>query len=180
MMTGQMSRQLPCRYYSQELLTLSYSTLHECTDSAVYEDLTCLAAVCEAGLCVTSCCSEPCVATPLRQGEMRCLRTRCIMQRAYLVAEDPTAPNFWHKVAQHVPGKTAQECQNRLWAAHPTPKGSKGGNPGAYALAAEADSDTSPLMPPPRKNAAGINWKISSSCMGPQTLEWLPGLGLTM
>ncbi len=77
------------------------------------------------------------------------------LQRAYLVAEDPTAPNFWHNVAQHVPGKTAQECQNRLWAAHPTPKGAKGGNPGAYALAAEADSDTSPLMPPPRKHAAG-------------------------
>lgn len=80
---------------------------------------------------------------------------RSDLQRAYLVAEDPTAPNFWHNVAQHVPGKTAQECQNRLWAAHPTPKASKGGNPGAYALAAEADSDTSPLMPPPRKHAAG-------------------------
>ena len=84
------------------------------------------------------------------------------LQRAYLVAEDPTAPNFWHNVAQHVSGKTAQECQNRLWAAHPTPKGSKGGNPGAYALAAEADSDNSPLMPPPRKNAAGNHQMIDT------------------
>ena len=88
-------------------------------------------------------------------GTIEIAETRCDLQRAYLVAEDPTAPNFWHNVAQHVPGKTAQECQNRLWAAHPTPKASKGGNPGAYALAAEADSDTSPLMPPPRKHAAG-------------------------
>ena len=77
------------------------------------------------------------------------------LQRAYLVAEDPTAPNFWHNVAKHMPGKTAQECQNRLWASHPTPKGSKAGNPGTYALAAEADSDSSPLVPPPRNNAAG-------------------------
>ena len=88
------------------------------------------------------------------------------MQRAYLVAEDPTAQNFWHNVAQHVPGKTAQECQNRLWAAHPTPKASKGGNPGAYALAAEADSDNSPLMPPPRKNAAG-NHLLKGRCFFP-------------
>ena len=85
------------------------------------------------------------------------------LQRAYLIAEDPTVPNFWHKVAQHVPGKTAQECHDKLWAEDPMPKGSKGGNPGACLLAAEADSDNSPLMPPPRKNTAG------TSCVFPQS-----------
>ena len=68
------------------------------------------------------------------------------------IPQPQTSGTTWRST---FPGKTAQECQNRLWAAHPTPKGSKGGNPGAYALAAEADSDNSPLMPPPRKNAAG-------------------------
>ena len=79
------------------------------------------------------------------------------VQGAYLVGEDPTKPNFWHNVAQHVPGKTAGECQNRMWAGYPTPKASKktAANSGAYALAAEADSDDSRLLPPPRQNAAG-------------------------
>ena len=79
------------------------------------------------------------------------------VQGAYLVGEDPTKPNFWHNVAQHVPGKTAGECQNRMWAGYPTPKAFKktAANSGAYALAAEADSDDSPLLPPPRHNAAG-------------------------
>ena len=76
------------------------------------------------------------------------------MQRAYLVAEDPTAPNFWHNVAQHVPGKSADDCFARIWAAHPSPRDSKKG-PGAYTLALEANSDDSPLQPPPRQHAAG-------------------------
>ena len=71
------------------------------------------------------------------------------MQRAYLIAEDPTAPNFWRKVAQHVPGKTAEECLNRIWAAHPTPTVPKKGRE------ADADSDDEPLPPPPRAHAAG-------------------------
>ena len=70
------------------------------------------------------------------------------------MAEDPTAPNFWHNVAQHVPGKSGDDCFARIWAAHPSPKESKKGA-GAHALAAEGNSADLLLQPPPRQHAAG-------------------------
>lgn len=33
----------------------------------------------------------------------------------------PTAPNFWQKVAKHVPGRSSNECFTRFFATHPTP-----------------------------------------------------------
>lgn len=46
------------------------------------------------------------------------------LQKAQLLV-DPSAPNFWSKVAKHVPGKTATECFHKSFDEVPTPETKK-------------------------------------------------------
>lgn len=40
----------------------------------------------------------------------------------------PNANNFWQKVAERVPGKTASECFSKIYEKHPTPKARRSGS----------------------------------------------------
>ena len=74
----------------------------------------------------------------------------------------PTAPNFWQKVARHVPGRSSNDCFTRFFATHPTPaagagkpkaKSRKGGGAGncGSGVANPAGAIAAAAPPPPKR-----------------------------
>ncbi|KAK9832971.1 hypothetical protein WJX74_003179 [Apatococcus lobatus] len=103
------------------------------------------------------------------------------LEDAYFRKVDPLLDNHWQVVAQHVPGKTAQECFNKIFEKYPTPPVQKGRQPRTAAAAkpptaaasrptASLTTKTGRLKKPTKaavkKVARSARWEVQQPAMG--------------
>ena len=78
------------------------------------------------------------------------------LEEAYFRKVDPLLDNHWQVVAQHVPGKSAQECFNKIFEKYPTPPVQKGRQP-----------RTAATVKPPTAAAARPTASLTTKTGGP-------------
>ena len=94
------------------------------------------------------------------------------LEEAYFRKVDPLLDNHWQVVAQHVPGKSAQECFNKVFEKYPTPPVQKSRQP---RTAAAAKPPTAAAARPTASLITNTGAQHATSCQGPVAPSDPPG-----